>query len=228
MSEPSGFLYQAGGVAIRVPSTVHKFPPFSDIVDKDPFEEPIFAETPWFHLEFFTNEALIDQYMLGGVLPGGIPREAVFTEDWRRHCAMNHRDIRSRFGQTEEQSRWRFIRLVYQRVRRTIGMTYVPQSLRFDTWIVRAEGEAHGYLYPLSILDFSAWRNRLDVDHSSFCWEQPILRFQFRCICKYDPVRSSVTEFVGFERRPRSHTGYLVPYQTIEIDSVSVRPRDSG
>ena len=64
-------------MAIRAPSTVHEFPPSSDFVDKDPFEEPIFAEAPWFHPEFCTNEALIDQHMLGGVLPGGIRRVRV-------------------------------------------------------------------------------------------------------------------------------------------------------
>ena len=205
MSEPSGFLYQAAGVAIRAPSTVHEFPPLSDFVDKDPFEEPIFAEAPWFHPEFCTNEALIDQYMLGRVLPGGIPREAVFTEEWRRHCAMTNRDIRSRFVETEEQSRSRFVRLVYQRVRRTIGMSYVQQSLGFDTWIARTE--AHGYLYPLSIFGLSAWRNRLDGEPSALCREQPILRFEFRYITKYDPSHSGFTGFIRFQRRSRSHTG---------------------
>ena len=140
---------------------------------------------------------------------------------------MTNRDIRSRFGETEEQCRWGFVRLVYQRVRRTIGMTCVPQSLGFDIWIARTEGEAHGYLYPLSLLDFPAWRNRLDVDISALCWEQPILRFEFRYISKYDPVRSGFTEFVRFERRSRSQTGYLVPNQMIEIDRVSVRARAS-
>ena len=83
MSEPSGFLYQAADVAIHAPSTVHEFPPLSYFMDKDPFEEPMFDETPWFHPELCTNEALIDQYKLGGVLPGGIPREAVLAKALR-------------------------------------------------------------------------------------------------------------------------------------------------
>ena len=79
--------------------------------------------------------------------------------------------------------------------------------------------EAHGYLYPLSALDFSAWRNRLDVEPSALCWEQPILRFELRYISKDYSVHSGFTEFVRFERRSRSHAGYLV--------HVSIRARAS-
>ena len=75
------------------------------------------------------------------------------------------------------------MRLVYQRLNRTVGTDIVPAPLPgehdLDTWYFRTEGEA-GYGEKLMKLDYSRFRGVVDVRQDALCFDRPLLRAEFR------------------------------------------------
>ena len=107
------------------------------------------------------------------------------------------------------------VRLVYQRMNRTVGTDIVPASLAgehdLDTWYFRTECEA-GYGEKLMKLDYSRFRGMIDVHQEALCFDRPILRAEFRYIRKND--QEQFWDLIRWERRARSQLGILVPYQS--------------
>ena len=64
------------------------------------------------------------------------------------------------------------VRLVYQRINRTIGTDLVPTPLAgehdLDTWYFRTEGEA-SYGEKLTKLDYSRCRGMIEVHQEAHC-----------------------------------------------------------
>ncbi|CAN8074799.1 unnamed protein product [Agarophyton chilense] len=81
----------------------------------------------------------------------------------------------------------------------------------------RTDGEGYSYIETLVEVDVSGWRGVRGVRDAALCFQQPLLRAEFRFLRKRDiPYR----DYPGWERRTRSRLGYLVPYQMIEIDRI--------
>ena len=113
------------------------------------------------------------------------------------------------------------VRLVYQRMNRTVGTDIVPAPLAgehdLDTWYFRTEGEA-GYDEKLMKLDYSRFRRMIDVHQEALSFDRPILRAEFRCIRKNE--QEQFWDLIRWERRARSRLGILVPYQMVEAERI--------
>lgn len=82
--------------------------------------------------------------------------------------------------------RVQFMKLIYQRVMRIIGMVALDDAWEFDTWIARTNFEAYVYVKTLSKLRTSRWRGIRDVRQEVLCFQQPLLPAKFHYRRKRD------------------------------------------
>ena len=113
------------------------------------------------------------------------------------------------------------VRLVYQRMNRTVGTVIVPAPLAgehdLDTWYFRTEGEA-GYGEKLMKLDYSRFRGMIDAHQEALCFDRPILRAEFCYVRKNH--QEQFWDLIRWEPRARSRLGILVPYQMVEAERI--------
>ena len=134
---------------------------------------------------------------------------------WAHRCAVPLQAILKR-GAAErhepERAKEAHVRLVYQRLNRTVGTDIIPMPMPgehdLDTWYYRTEGEA-GYGEKLMQLDYARYRGVIDVKQDVLCLDRPILRAEFRYLRKNN--QESFWDLIRWERRARCRLGILVP-----------------
>lgn len=194
------------------------FPSPISLCDVDPFREPeLFVNAPWLLPYHWRRTELIAEYIHAGQLPGRVPARALRFAEWDLRFVFPPSAILWQRGENATTARVELVRLLYKRLRRVPDAFPVPEAAGFDTWVYRSYGESL-YCSGLSALDVSGWRGIVDVHQDALLYDRPLLRADFRTHRK-----SFNTEFVSlikWERLARSRTGFLVPYQMIEIDRV--------
>ncbi|CAN8068179.1 unnamed protein product [Agarophyton chilense] len=173
--------------------------------------------SPWFDPVAIHDEALIQQYVHGGYFSDGIPEHAIYSDDWASHMALPDNAIAEYSTETFSEARTRFTKLIYKRLLRFISTVLLPQDWELDTWKARTDGEVYSYIETLVEVDVSGWRGVRGVRDAALCFQQPLLRAEFRFLRKRE---IPYWDYLRWERRTRSRLGYLVPYQMIEIDRV--------
>ncbi|CAN8067188.1 unnamed protein product [Agarophyton chilense] len=190
----------------------------ADFYGRDPLDNvEIFAQAPWFDPVAILDNSLIQQYVHGGYFPDGIPEHAIYSDDWVSHIALPDNLIARYSTETLSKARTRFTKLIYQRLHRFISTVLFPQDWELDTWKARTDGEGYSYIETLVEVDVSGWRGVRGVRDAALCFQKPLLRAEFRFLRKRD---IPYWDYPRWERRTRSHLGYLVPYQMIEIDRI--------
>ena len=86
-----------------------------------------------------------------------------------------------------------------------------------DIWWFRTRGEVD-YCYRLADLDTTPWDGRYQPTGDALCFARPILRMGFRYLDRL--IGGDWYEKLRWERRTRSRTGFFVPLQCIEFDSI--------
>lgn len=174
--------------AIRPPRLGNRFfPNPADFVGRNPLHHPaLFAEAPWFDPQAVRDDELINNYVIAGRLPDGLPLFAIYTDDWLAHCALADHAIAQFGNETMAQARVLFTKLIYQRLRRAIGNVPLDDSWGFDTWAARTNGEAYSYCDNLGELHTGRWRGIRGVRQEALCFTQPLLRAEFRYLHKRD------------------------------------------
>ena len=119
----------------------------------------------------------MNQYLVAGEYPGRIPAFAVGTFDWAHRCAVPLQAILKRGAADRyepDRAKEAHVRLVYQRLNRTVGTDIVPVPFpgehNLETWYFRTEGEA-GYGEKLMKLDYSRFRGMVDVRQDALCYD---------------------------------------------------------
>ena len=133
MSDYGGpYVYQSSRSRVRAPSELREFPPYEDYIGKHPMVRDhlkLFAQAPWFDPIGITDRDLLNQYLVAGEYPGRVPAFAVGTFDWAHRCAVPLQAILKR-GAAErhepESAKEAHVRLVYQRLNRTVGTDIIP------------------------------------------------------------------------------------------------------
>ena len=221
------YVYQSSRSRVRAPSELREFPPYEDYIGKHPMVRDhlkLFAQAPWFDPIGITDRDLLNQYLVAGEYPGRVPAFAVGTFDWAHRCAVPLQAILKR-GAAErhepERAKEAHVRLVYQRLNRTVGTDIIPMPMPgehdLDTWYYRTEGEA-GYGEKLMQLDYARYRGVIDVKQDVLCFDRPILRAEFRYLRKNN--QESFWDLIRWERRARCRLGILVPYQMVEAERI--------
>ena len=96
---------------ISAPQTPLTFPALGDFDGKDPYrDDHVFWRAPWHWPQAVRDDELVNQYIIADELPGGVPYEALNTEDWLRRCCAPT-DALSRRGFADDRA----IRVAYTR-----------------------------------------------------------------------------------------------------------------
>lgn len=213
-------------VAHSASATEPSFPAFDEVDGVDPYNHPEpFVRAPWFRPFFYRDAALVRRYQTGTNLPGRVPIRAIDSADWGLHFVLADRDVLRHSGESMHAARIELVRVLHKRLHRVANDLPVPEHLGLDTWFFRTHGERllgpyYGEEPPLP--------NEGDIfkPHAdALFYERPILRADFR-----HRRRGSQHHFardVKWERTARTRTGYLVPYQCVEIDRIHPRARPS-
>lgn len=93
----------------------------------------------------------------------------------------------------------------------------MDEAWELDTWVARTKGEVYAYVEALNELRTSHWRVLHCVRMEALCFQQPLLRAEFRYLRKCHIL---FWDFSRLEHRTRSTLGYLVPYQMVEVGCV--------
>ncbi|CAN8062289.1 unnamed protein product [Agarophyton chilense] len=83
--------YVASAGVIRAPSrrAQRSYPHLADSYGRDPLDNvELFAQAPWFDPVAIRDDALVQQYVYGGYFPDGIPKHAIYSDDWTSHIAL--------------------------------------------------------------------------------------------------------------------------------------------
>ena len=206
----------AHGKEINVPSAL-------TLLDKDPFREPeLFSQAPWFIPVLWKDKELINEYVTARDLPGRLPVRALSFPEWDlRFVVPDHAVLRQK-DETHERARIELTRLLYKRLRRIHEGYPVGRDMAFDTWNFRSGGESRYGVY-LSRLNASNWKGPVRATERALCFARPLLRADFRTTRKSHSYE--FVEMIKWERKTRTRTGFLVPYQMVEIDRITHRAR---
>ena len=209
----------ASGV-VRDPRNPYEYPPLGDFDNTDPIRDAsLYASAPWMIPAAVREWDLLEEYVIADRLPGGLPLEACYTEDWLRRCAVPTEAIKKRLGETPQKSREAYCTLVYARLGRSHDADLIPESYGFDTWSFRTYGESY-YGAILSQIDYRQWRGQTIPRDDALCFDRPILRAEFRYVTRYGTARA-YWRMIEWERRMRSRTGFFIPYQCLEAERLT-------
>ena len=223
----------ASGV-IRTPRELREFPHPEELSGLSPVENArLFAGVPWLLPGSYRDRRLVDEYVIADVLPDRLPVCAIECDDWARRCVVpDHALLRSRAtrGQVRPASigevRIAFTKLVYQRLNRFPGETIVPSDLGFDPFVYRTYGEA---VYGPALADIlelaDDWKGKTYSRQEALGFRRPLLRAEFRFTRRRDDAEFA--EMIRWERRIRSRIGFLVPYQMVEVQSLTTAAKRS-
>ena len=117
----------------------------------------IFSSALWFDVWGIHEPPLLEAYSdRSGWLPGNIHLQAVLSFDWSTRLVIHPLVKKRPENSTDSRTKW--MRLIYRRIRRTPCTRLVPKAYNLDTWAFRTLGEV-GYVDNLVPLrDNSAWR----------------------------------------------------------------------
>lgn len=147
------------------------------------------------------DDALIMQFLRAGFLPDELTMGVVRSDDWARHCVAVEADLNRRVtlvdgSQRREpvrKARVAFTKLVYQRFFRFPVTTLVSEEygstvlLRMCTRLFRTRGEElYGERLVPGLQDADQWRGNLQPCDAALRFRLPILRAEFRFLCRYD------------------------------------------
>lgn len=93
----------------------------------------------------------------------------------------------------------------------------VPINYELDTWVYRSYREA---LYGANLSTFynRSWNHMAILDPSALLFERKLLRADLRVQKK--SLAADYVDYIKWERLARSRTGFLAPYQCLEIDRI--------
>ena len=190
------------------------------------------AAAPWFHMDGYNVPALINRYISGGRLPGGLPGRCVSTWEWRNRVVLPLCDInrfRGREILEESEARADLVRVYYRGYSRMFPNLWVPSQVPFDTWYYRTSGERnYGPALQQIFEDHAtAWAGKTSPMQEALVLNRR-LPSEFKYIGRRDKWRlvgqrtnDSYWEHVRWERRFRSRTGFLTPYQLVGAERIA-------
>ena len=217
----------ASGV-IRAPRALREFPNPEELSGLTPIANArLFAGVPWLLPGSYRDKNLVNEYVIADMLPDGLPVCAIECDDWARRCVVpDHALLRSRATRGEVrratigEARVSFTKLVYQRLNRFPGQTVIPTDFGFDPFVYRTYGET---VYGPALADIlelaDDWKGQTSPRQEALGFRRPLLRAEFRFTRRRDDAEFA--EMIRWERRIRSRIGYLVPYQMVEVQSLT-------
>lgn len=207
------------------------YPSYADLHNKLPEHYPkIFQAAPWFCPLGVKDMGFLQDWYAddAGFLPGGVSLAAVRSADWRRRLAISPTSCRRERSESVASAHNRFFQAVLRRLALSTSQFPIPPGYRFDTWEYRTPMEReYGYhlarfggpdRYPSEEAD-ARWRGYFAVSQDAIFWTSSVLRLDFRFIKRCCLPFYKTT--VRYERRIRSATGHLIPYQMIEAAEVA-------
>ena len=221
--------------SIAAPLASSEFPHPNDFMGHTPITEPkLYAKAPWYLAGSFKDESLISAYVTAGQLPDGLPMTAIQSDDWARRIAIpdnallrrRKRAAREGVGRKTPlaEARAAFIRTAFMRMRRSPCRELIPVEYGLDQWSYRTTGEARYGEVLCSILQMSKdWTDDWRPDQSLLGFTRPLLRAEFRFMRRHD---SDFWRQLKWERRFRSRSGFLVPYQMVEVEMIREESRE--
>ena len=215
---------------IAAPPALVAYPSYAELAKCEPYRHvSLFARAPWLRPNALEEEGLLEQYVVAGFLPDGLPVDAVHSPEWQKRCYIPDNQIwlgvgRRRIGLTE--GRVRLTRAIYQRIER-MGILPVDPYLAFDTWLFRTPEEAqYGPLLANALTESKAWYGTFEPKQAALVAKYRYLPEGYQVAERFGPRGSETDHYrrwYKFERHQRAATGYLVPYQAIEIQHISHR-----
>ena len=186
----------------------------------DPVRKPArFAFVPWLLNDFESRRDQVAAYAVGNRLPGGIPMSALEAPVWARSLAVPELALSKRGAATLAERRTAYARGVYMHVYRLGQGTVVPTNAGLDTFRVRrvCEERYANVLSQLSNSYVARWDGSFGVHNEALLLRAPQIPADFR----YTPLRSeSHAGWLDWARTARSRTGFLVPYESAEVDFI--------
>lgn len=185
----------------------------------------LLASAPWLYPNVLREVNVINCYVQDGMLPGRLPVVALTTRVF--HGVLAAADVALWRGRntTMLDARANYVRLVYRHLRRYRGPTWLDPHWDFDIWRPRyaLEGDYARRLSELSgdLLDEFAEGELVRQD--ALLLTRSLFPAHFRYLRKR--LFESFSEHSRNERRLRSLTGYLIPYQHCEISALNTRGR---
>lgn len=215
---------------IAAPSQLRSYPSYADLAQRAPYRHlRLYAAAPWHNPNALEEAGLIDRYLVANRLPDGLPFEAIQSREWRYRCYIPDNQVWAGAGRrqlSQQAARERLVRSVYQRVER-MGVIPVEPGLAFDTWVFRTADEAqYGPALATVVETSEAWAGETKPKAAALAINFRLLPEGYKSTERFGP-RASETDYyrrlLKYERHQRARTGYLVPYQALEVQYIRQR-----
>lgn len=187
----------------------------------------LYRSAKWFSPAGVADTAAIEREFSNGrgILPGGVPMQAIRSRDWQLRIAVPDSVLKDAPRGSRRSPSSRFMEAVVARLQLFQTNSLIPESYNTDTWQYRLDEEipyleklmAWGQGDPVQKAD-ALWRNTEEVSQEAIFWAHPILSKNFRTLKRVETL--FYTKTVRFERRTRSQTGFFVAYQMLEASEM--------
>ena len=185
----------------------------------------LLASAPWLYPGVIREVNVINCYVTDGMLPGRLPVLALTTRLFQSELVAADSALWRNRSTTMLDARATYVRLVYRHLRRYRGPDLLEPHWDFDIWRPRyaLEGDYARRLSELSGERIDQFAEGELVCQEALLLTRSLLPAHFRFLRKR--LFESFSEHSRNERRLRSLTGYLIPYQHCEISALNNRGR---
>jgi len=175
----------------------------------------LYGMAPWFDRGALEAGGIVERYAYDGVLPGGIPLEAVYKWGWMNQFAVRDTDLRLGYNRDVQRGRKEFALRAMNGFDRLMT-SVVPAAEVSGAAVCRTYTEV-GYINAISEIPaatINGWRGRRTVSQDAYVWNKSMLLAEFRYLRKDS---SYWMKSVADTRRFRSRLNRAVPYECINM-----------